>query len=426
MIENNLTWIGMSSGILLIVVVYLWSVRNNENCDLTGGETNQEISTTVQADTISKKESIRQIALIEKDEFKRFYQPICDQVQEYERMLTKQHTQADYFDTVYKALRKRRSAIFEYGSSETDQQKRALWTYALFSAISIRYIVARLNNFEYRLADQKVNPMLLTVDALASCERREQQAESTFKANVSNVHLIDKVLSPESIERLNQALIYPFLVNAVTGFYQDRITPFYTIIEQVENHMSNGSYSEECNFRESIEFVLGLIQRNIFIKNQPNSLVFEGLTYLLVDRNLLWELSRMYSVSSSDLLGKKAFEKLLIRTFGLVDFTHKNIVYTVQLEDSLLDIGQEKITVELINMLALPYKAVPDYRYTSRRRIQKKTLQRDISIGDVARGLAEGCNVMNPAQEINQVTDEAPRTTARNTVDVNDLFSERK
>ena len=426
MMDSALNWVGVGAGALVVLFALVWGKRTRKYDAQVHAQ--PEIEPT-EASLLTKtpiQESIRQIALIEKDEFESFYQPVIDRVQEYEQILTGERIDNAYFETVYKALRKRRSAIFEYGSSEKDQQKKALWTFALFSTISVRYIVNRLHGFNFLLNGEELNPMLVDTSNLAKFNLTERENENNYQVDLSNLHLIEKVIDSSAIQRFNQAGIYPFVINAITGFYQERVNPFYTIIEQVESHISNISLDESVVFQQNLKLVLQLIERNTFTKNKPMSLIFEGMYYLLIDRNFLWELFRMYTVSVTQPMGKKEFEVALIKALDLVDFTNGVTVYIVDVDNHQLDDSQEKARLKLLNMLALPYKKVSYYRYTDRRRIEKKTLQRDIVIDDAGRGIAEGYEVVDPAQKIRQREGARVPNTPSNKVGVDDLFSDQQ
>lgn len=425
MINHNYTWFGIGAGFFLVLIALVCKKKATTSDEHTHLEDDTDSGEKASERKTSIQERIRQIALIEKDEFDSFYQPVIECVQKYEQLLTGKTLKQDYFETVYKALRKRRSAIFEYGSSEQDQQKRALWTFALFAAISVRYIANRLSAFDCTLGGSRLNPILLTRDELAKCDIGLKIVSPEYPASLLNIHLIDKVLTLNVIQHLSGAGIYPFLVNSITDFYHERINPFYTIIEQVENHVQNNFSDEDTIFRQSLRVVLELIERNAFSKNQASSLVFEGMSYLLIDRNFLWELFRTYGVFFSQPFAKKEFESQLIKALGLVDVLSKNNIYIVSVESNELDKSQEKKRLMLTNMIALPYKSVSYYRYSERRRIEKQTLKRDVVIDEMCRGLAEH-DVVKSVNKIDQRSELASSESSPNQIGVNDLFSDRQ
>ncbi len=426
MIENYTTWLGIGTGALLVLASLVWSKRVNKSKEALKPSENINPGINAAINNTSKQEQIRQIALIEKDEFIRFYQPVIDCVQRYELIVSGGEVASIYFDTVYKALRKRRSAIFEYGSSENDNKKRALWSFALFSALSIRHIVCRLSEYDFENEGAGINPVLIGEGVLARCNSSRNSQPKCYAADLTNVHLIDKVLAAGVIERLNQAGIYTFIVNSVTGLYQERMNPFYSIIEEVESHVGNIRIDEATVFKQNLQRVLETIQRNTFSKNQIDSLIFEGPSYLLIDRNFLWELFRMYAVSISAPLGKKEFEAQLTSVLNLSEKKGKLTKYTVSIENTKVDNCKDKVGVTLFNMIALPYRKVPYYQHSDRRQIQKQALERDVVISDEDRGLAEESDVASLKSKTVPRTDAGFRNDATASVGVKDLFSDQQ
>jgi len=379
------TWFGVSLGIIVILAALIWN-----RCTRVNRDAADEPVITEEAELTSDRgprpqEKIRQIGLIEKDEFEGFYLPIIGTVNRYLEIVTGQHVEQTYFDIVYKALRKRRSAIFEFGSSERDQKHKALWTFALFCAVSVRYVVTVCQDHEFKKQGEVVNPYLLTLKALGDCDVRRVDSNNVFEPGTSQIHLIDKLLDASVISQFEKAGMYPFIVNAVSGFYSERMNPFYGIIEQVEAFQRGTDTSEESLFMQNLECVLGLIENNTFSINTNHSLAFEGMTYLLVDRNFLWELYRGYAISEGQPLGKKDFEERLCKTLNIAKSINKDTVFTFTLDADKLDESQEKIQLELRNMVALPYKVVPYYRPRDKRKIKKHALQRDIVVGDIGK-----------------------------------------
>jgi len=373
------TWFGVSLGIFVILAALIWNRCTRVRRDTTDEPVNTEEVELTSDRGKRPQEKIRQIGLIEKDEFERFYLPIIEAVNHYFEIVAGQHVDQDYFDIVYKALRKRRSAIFEFGSSERDQKHKALWTFALFCAVSVRYVVTVCQDHEFKKEGEVVNPYLLTLKALGDCDVRRVDSNNGFEPGTSQIHLIDKLLDANVIGQFEKAGMYPFIVNAVSGFYSERMNPFYGIIEQVEET------SEESQFVQNLECVLRLIENNTFSINTNHSLAFEGLTYLLVDRNFLWELFRGYAISEGQPLGKKDFEERLCNALNIDKSINKDTVFTFTLEADKLDESQERLQLELRNMVALPYKAVPYYRPRDKRKIKKHILQRDIVVDDIGR-----------------------------------------
>jgi len=85
--------------------------------------------------------------------------------------------------------------------------------------------------------------------------RKNTPSEYAYPQEITNIHLIDKVLGSSVIDQLAKAGIYPFVVNAVSGFYHERINPFYSIIEQVESFVSGAVLNQDEIFATSFEDV---------------------------------------------------------------------------------------------------------------------------------------------------------------------------
>ncbi|MGK0292314.1 MAG: hypothetical protein ACI9U1_000694 [Porticoccaceae bacterium] len=99
---------------------------------------------------------------------------------------------------------------------------------------------------------------------------------------------------------------------------------------------------------------------------------------------------------------------------------------TPELLDAVkLDESQECLIIELRNMVALPYKAVPYYRFTDRRKIKKHVLQRDITSGDASRESVEEQDEES-SLDTNQSRTRAPNFPEGppDSVGLKDLFSE--
>ena len=218
------------------------------------------------------QEKIRQIALIEKDEFDHFYRPLIEMVTRYLTIINAEKTDQQYFELVFKSLRKRRAAIFEYGSSERDQKNKALWTFALFCAVSIRFVVKQCQSRQFKTQGKVINPYLVPTDHLANCDVEIMGANPEFKPSTIQVHLVDKLLEASVIDRFDRAGIYPFIINVVSGYYQERINPFYSIIEQVEAHMNGLMVDDNTVFEQNIKTILKLIEQNTFQKIRNTAL----------------------------------------------------------------------------------------------------------------------------------------------------------
>lgn len=388
MIDTSSTLVGIVFGCLVVLIAFSWN-KFSKACSSEREQGAPAEPLTQLEKKPQIQERIRQIALIEKDEFNQFYKPLIEKVMLYLNVLSRACIEGDYFEQVFKALRKRRSTIFEYGSSERDQKNKALWTFALFCAISIRYVIKEYQSCQFKINGNLVNPYLLAFKDLENCEVVIMDHVSVYRPSTVQIHLIDKVLSTWVIDRLEKSGIYPFVINAVSGFYHERLNPFYSIIEQVEAHMEGTELKDNQLFEGNIKIVLKLIEQNTFSKNTEDSFVFEAMSHLLIDRNFLWELYRGYSISESKPLGKKDFEQQLTASFSLGQSMKNNTTFTFTLDKDKLDIRQERISLELRNMVALAYTAVPYYRFTDRKKVKRNVLQRDIAVGDVSRGSVE-------------------------------------
>jgi len=328
-------------------------------------------------------ENIRQIGLIEKDEFAEFYTPVLDSVEQYHRSISQAGPNDQYFEKLFIALRKRRATIFEYNSSETDQSKKAAWTYALFCAISIRDIARTLARFRFVDSDgQSVDPNLLPVATLSELNKhREPIIAETHQANSTNLHLIDQVLPRRMIQLLDQLAIYPYLVNAVTGYYYQPVNPFYKIIEQVEQYVSAPTQEPIDSFEQGLNSAIEAIEQDVIAKGGLHGFAYDGQSYLLVDRVVLWELFSAYSVLEDGPYTKSEFEITLCQHLGLTKVDERIVNYRVSIpaDESTENDAQ---VVQLRNMIALPYSKIPTYRFGKRCRIRRDSIERDVNIGE--------------------------------------------
>ncbi len=423
--NTNLTWVGIAVGSLIVVGAIALARLNRHSASEKEIETGKNLPKEGLKSEHAYKENIRQIALIEKDEFVKFYEPVIARIQQYEHTIGEDSIPERYFETVYKALRKRRSAIFDYGSSEKDQSNKAIWTFALFSAISIRYLVTRLSLNQYQTQQGIVNPMLVARRKLVAGSTKNTPSEYAYAQEITNIHLIDKILGFSVIDQLAKAGIYPFVVNAVSGFYHERINPFYSIIEQVESFVSGAVLNQDEIFKGNLKRVLTMLENNVFTKNQLTSLVFEGQYYLLVDRNFLWELFRIYAVSSAKPLSKIEFEMTLKKLLSLGDSIDKNHRYSIELKNNLMDDSQEKVIVELTNMLALAYRVIPYYQCSNRHRISKKAIHRNIAVSDTDQGIVEDQSTKVVPENARIIGRESAIQSQDEHVGLGDLFSEK-
>lgn len=421
--QMSSTWTGILLGGTVVLTAFLWNLLSKKKA------MPQELVSSIDPSNAlirepQIQEKIRQIALIERDEFEQFYRPLIEAVTLHLSVVNRENVNQEYFELVFKALRKRRSAIFEYGSSERDQNNKALWTLALFCATSIRHVVKQYQCCQFKYQGNLINPYLVPRKVLENSDVARNESSPLYQSSTTQVHLIDKLLSADIIDRFEKRGVYPFIINAVSGFYHERVNPFYSIINQVEAHMAGIELDNKQQFETNMKVVLKLIEQNTFSKNSKHSFVFEGLSHLLLDRNFLWELYRGYCVSESKPLGKKDFEQQLVDSFGLGESLEKNITFTFTLDGDKLDESQEKLSIELRNMVALAYKAVPYYRFTDRKKIKKNVLQRDIIAGDVRGGSAEEQDI-DSSQSINESRSRAHNFPEgpTNPVGLKDLFS---
>ncbi len=382
MISSETLWYTAVAGVLCLAMatfIRLKKTPTPAKSQPKGSETSQASGNSNQTANAAI-ENIRQIGLIQKDEFDAFYQPIIDQVEAYAKALTHQEIGRDYFEIVFKALRKRRSTIFEFGSSEADQSKRAAWTYGLFASLSIRHIAALLNRYTFHAGAKALAPSLLSLDQINTLEKRPaNSATNAHKPNTLNLHLIDKVLPQNMIQTLDESGIYPSVVNAVTGYYFQPLNPFYQIIEDVERYVNTAEPLDETTvFKQTLDVVLDCIARNVFSKNRADSGIFEGQSYLLIDRCLLWEVFRSYSAAENDPLSKSAFEITLCQHLEISGQLTSIIHYTV----SVVAPDNEPVIIELRNMLALPYQKIPLYSPAKPKRIGREVINRNLLVGD--------------------------------------------
>jgi len=426
---TEILWLILGAGVLCLgTATYLHRRKIPKKYKESTYSSKAAEQTPVPTNTLSKAvEQIRQIGLIEKDEFGAFYQPIMDQVYAYARAISGQSPEPFYFDALFKALRKRRATIFEFGSSEEDHSKRATWTYGLFAAISIRYVAALLQRYECTLKGQPVAGQLMTPSALIATQKTpHQEPKKVHQPNTLNLHLIDKVLPTKMIESMQHCGVYPSLVNAVTGHYFQPLNPFYRIIEDVERHL-NGEppMGEQTAFIQTLDVVLDSLSRNLFSKNTVHSLLFEGQSFLLIDRCMLWEIFRSYSVAEAAPLSKATFETALAKHLEIDSQLDAIIQYTV----SVASADNAPVTLELRNMLALPYQKIPLYSPTKPIRIGREVINRNVLVGDRERETTADPSsqddttapaVQPPSRESSQV--KVTRTSREDPVVVSDLF----
>jgi len=270
--------------------------------------------------------------------------------------------------------------------------------------------------------------MLVSLDQLTLLEKKTRdQIPSTHVPNTLNIHLIDKILPANMIQTLANNGIYPALVNAVTGHYFQPLNPFYRILEDTERYVNGASaVAEHTVFQQTLDTVLDCIARNVFSKNQAESAIFEGQSYLLIDRCTLWELFRSYSVTESVVLGKTAFEITLSQQLGITSQLSSIINYTVHVVAS----DNAPVTIELRNMIALPYQKIPLYKPTKPKRIGREVVTRDVLVGDreseITAPTSEqetdaAASPQTPSREGNQA--KVARTSNDEPVAVGDLFS---
>ena len=95
----------------------------------------------------------------------------------------------------------------------------------------------------------------------------------------------------------------------------------------------------------------------------------------------------------------------------------------MSVENIKLDNSVEKIGIKLSNVIALPYRSVPYYQHSDRRRIDKQVLKRDVVSSDDDRGLAEENDVASPNTKISPRSNARITNTPTDTVGVKDIFS---
>ena len=160
---------------------------------------NQEVVPSTCAEEVGNIswEQTRQIGLIPADEFNRFYKPLINKIVLYDNLLGVIDTQQNYLETIYAGLRKHRSAVFNPNSAEDNQRVTPLWTYALFSCLSIRHLIRNLKQFEFSTsANITVSPCLCTLEELNEFDVKPKSA--------SGRHLSD---SRYPVDMLNQSII---------------------------------------------------------------------------------------------------------------------------------------------------------------------------------------------------------------------------
>jgi hypothetical protein len=337
----------------------------------------------------SIQESIRQIGLIERSEFDSFYEPIISRVEFYEQAIGAKQVGEEYFKVIFKALRKRRAVIFEFGQAEQDKSNGAFWTYSLFLALSVRYVARVLDDYDATLHGHKVNANVLSDNldmAAARFQLKNSSDSRPSKLDPTRVHLIPGFTNIGMISKLSDAGIYPFILGSVSGSYSDRFNPFYQVIEDVEAFVRNEPKQDDTeNFRKTIDICLSLIASNMFTKNEITSLVFDGISYLCLDTSFFWELYRGHVVYQEKCLSRPEFLERLHGEYNLRLDREKQYYYSINFA-GLDAFGEDQtFTVELVNMIALPYSEFPAYGVPEyKRRITRHVLERTMTIAQDA------------------------------------------
>jgi len=117
---------------------------------------------------------------------------------------------------------------------------------------------------------------------------------------------------------------------------------------------------------------------------------------------------------------------MLSQVFELGKQLDRTAIYTVKTNENIIDDSQESVVIELRNMVALSYKAVPYYQPSDRKRIHRSTLQRNVAISDTDRGTAEEHSAAQlEAQAESREKSQLPNNTSEK-VGLKDLFSDQQ
>ena len=364
--------------------------------------------------------SIKRFAKVDGDDYQMYYQPILATAAKYLKLVGHENDLSQVHTVCTKALRKRWSVIFHAQNEKNHAEEATFWTYSIFCCVIVRFLVRELNQYQFEYQKTILSPYLYPLDDLSKAENtlRARTNKPTYPANTINIHIIDKVLPPHIIDLLSQKQSYPYLVNAVTGFYQNKHHPYYTIIEQVEAHVLNIKHNNW--FESALSRVLKLIENNTLTKNTIQARVFESLYSLLIDRHLLWEMFKVYQVSDQPALSKAEFERTLKDTLSLKgDADQYN--YEIKIASS----QEETISFTTTNMIALPYSKI-EYKY-GRRIIAKKIInERDIIpmhefIDELEYSLSDSAGVEPIKDDLT-----LPEESSSVGVSVEDLFKKEK
>lgn len=341
------------------------------------GTPNQEVlpTTGAEEEVNTSWEQARQIGLIPADEFNLFYKPLINKIALYDNLLGGIDTEKNYLETIYAGLRKRRSAVFNPSSSEDNQRATPLWTYALFSCLSIRHLIHNLSQFEFTTsANISVSPCLCTLEELNELDVKPKSASgrhlsnSRYPVGVLNQSIIERVIPSPMIMTMNRYGIYAFLADGVTGLFHSSCNPFFRIILEVENHArgETGLIALDKLFKETISVVMKMVASDSITKNAVPSLVFETEQGLLLNRHLFWELFQVYAVIEKPLFDKKEFEDMLARLFDLPELRLMQSKYSVELPANHPQAVTAKKSVMLMDSILIPYDRIPEYPILNR------------------------------------------------------------
>ena len=363
-------------------------------------------------------EPIRQMALVQVDEFETFYLPIIEKIKTYEKLTNLPPRDSNFFDLLFKSLRLKRAAIFETDSPETNKVNAPYWTLGLFLAILCRYAVRLLNSTQFRDENKRpVNPILERIEALSGLEIKPHGQIADYAPNTINIHILEKIIPLPVIKMLDENQVYPYVINAITGYYIQRSFPFYRIIETVEEHV----YSPDINtanttFDRTIDHVAALIENNTVIKNTIDSLIFESNRCLYIDRHLLWEMFKTYHVFEQGTMTKMAFEQRLIERLSLQKTSTQFTTARVYGYEAQGSIEQDSVSyIEVNNTIALPYAKLANYLPTKRLRIEQLRLHREVgveSFNEVIKA-ADNSSQHRNEKEQNTVFNSTPATMTR-------------
>jgi len=363
--------LGISLGLLGLICLAAYGLhasrnkRNKRNRSALKRKSNRSTN-------ISENEQIRQFGNIAQADFEDFYEPVIAKSKHLLEKIGDKGDHVKYLTSIKKTLRKRKGAIFEHGNAEADKKREPLWSYALFIAVTVRYVSNRLEQYDVSVDNEPVYPHFLQssehLTSIATYVLKDRTINESHKH--ARVHLIEEFIDPVLATNLVTNGIYQYLLGTITDTFKDRFNQFYTVVVDVENHVYGKSLSDDQRFSNQVTRCLGLIASGAFEKNRPTSMIVESVPWLLVEKNFLWSLYNSHSVYQREPLTLPKFIERIHKVLELHSVPERGYVYDLTLNQSETQdyfdenesgLNDLSLVVCLHNMIALPYKKIPDF-----------------------------------------------------------------